>query len=301
MRILVTGKRGQLALSLAEQARGRLDVEVITVGRPELDLACPETIQLAIAHCRPDLVVSAAAYTAVDEAERAKDVAFAVNAVGAGAVARAAARLGVPVIHVSTDYVFDGCKDGSYAEDDTPAPLGVYGASKLAGERAVAAANHRHLIFRTGWVYSPFGTNFVKTVLNLAENREEIAVVADQWGNPTSALDLADAVLDACLAWGRQTDLSAIYHLVGTGAANRAGLARHVLSASRAHGGPWAHVREIGTTEFAGKARRPRNSCLSTARFAATFGRALPDWLQSVDAAVKRLVSPSDRASRRIS
>ncbi|WP_292090156.1 NAD(P)-dependent oxidoreductase, partial [Mesorhizobium sp.] len=159
------------------------------VGRPALDLARPETVFAALAEARPDIVVSAAAYTNVDQAEDEKELAFAVNATGAGKVAEAAAGLGVPVIHLSTDYVFDGAKDSAYVETDATAPLGVYGASKLAGEKAVAAANPRHLILRTAWVYSPFGRNFVKTMLRLASDRDEISVVADQWGNPTSALD----------------------------------------------------------------------------------------------------------------
>ncbi|HXV30897.1 MAG TPA: dTDP-4-dehydrorhamnose reductase, partial [Sinorhizobium sp.] len=232
MRIVVTGCKGQLALSLAERALGRTDLEVVTLGRPELDLARPQTILPAIALCRPSLVVSAAAYTAVDQAEDDRDMAFAVNAVGAGAVAEAGARLGVPVIHISTDYVFDGTRQGDHAEDDAPAPLSVYGASKLAGEKAVAAANPRHLILRTGWVYSPFGKNFVKTMLQLAMDRDEIAVVADQWGNPSSALDIADAVLDASIALiqSRQGPVPGIYHLAGTGTVSRADLARHVLS-----------------------------------------------------------------------
>jgi dTDP-4-dehydrorhamnose reductase len=194
MKIAVTGTKGQVALALIERARALPHVEVFTLGRPEFDLARPETIWPALGYLRPQLVVSAAAYTAVDQAEREPKLAYGINATGAGAVAEAATRLGVPVIHLSTDYVFDGKKQGRYRETDTPAPLNVYGASKLAGEIAVAAANPRHLILRTSWVYSPFGTNFVKTMLQLASAREEIAVVADQRGNPSSALDIAAAV-----------------------------------------------------------------------------------------------------------
>ncbi|RVJ30245.1 SDR family oxidoreductase, partial [Sinorhizobium medicae] len=178
MRIVVTGCKGQLARSLLEQARGLPGTEVILIGRPQLDLTDPPTILAAIEPHRPDLVVSAAAFTAVDQAEGEPETAFAVNAFGAEAVAGAAASLGAPVLHVSTDYVFDGSKHGSYAEDDMPAPFSVYGASKLAGELAVAEANPRHVILRTGWVYSPFGKNFIKTILRLAGEHEEIAVVA---------------------------------------------------------------------------------------------------------------------------
>ncbi|RUV09947.1 dTDP-4-dehydrorhamnose reductase, partial [Mesorhizobium sp. M7A.T.Ca.TU.009.01.3.1] len=194
MRLVVTGRDGQVAASLLEAGQAAAGVEVIAIGRPQLDLARPDTVIEAIAAAKPDIVVSAAAYTAVDQAEDEPDLAFAVNAAGAGEVAQAASRLGVPVIHLSTDYVFDGTKDAAYVETDATAPRSVYGASKLAGEQAVASANPRHLILRTAWVYSPFGKNFVKTMLRLAADRDEIAVVADQWGNPTSALDIADAI-----------------------------------------------------------------------------------------------------------
>lgn len=297
MRIVVTGCNGQLARSLVERSRERADIEVVTVGRPHLDLARAETILPAIDGCRPDLVVSAAAYTAVDQAEAEPELALAVNATGAGAVSEAAARLGLPVIHVSTDYVFDGSKEGAYVEDDPPAPLSVYGATKLAGEKTVAAANPRHLILRTAWVYSPFGKNFVKTMLRLAENREEVQVVADQWGNPSSALDIAEAVLQVAARMIQATDGSVfgVYHLVGTGVTNRADLARHVLAVSRTRGGPWALVRDVTTAEFPTPARRPANSSLSTARFAATFGCVMPAWQHSVETAVERLLRDGRR------
>ncbi|MGK9200696.1 MULTISPECIES: dTDP-4-dehydrorhamnose reductase [Sinorhizobium] len=292
MRIAVTGCEGQLALSLVERSGRWPGVEVLTIGRPHLDLTEPATILPAIERCRPDLVVSAAAYTAVDQAESEPETAFATNAFGAGAVAEAAACLEVPIIHISTDYVFDGSKQGSYAESDTPAPLSVYGASKLAGETAVAEATPRHLILRTGWVYSSFGKNFVKTILRLAEDREDIAVVADQRGNPSSAIDLADAILDISARLTKSDEDAAfgLYHLAGTGAVNRADFARHALSASRAEGGPWAHVREITTGAFPTPASRPLNSSLSSAKFTAAFGRAMPAWQDSVERIVRRLV-----------
>ncbi|MDK1374731.1 MULTISPECIES: dTDP-4-dehydrorhamnose reductase [unclassified Sinorhizobium] len=296
MRIVVTGCKGQLAQSLVERAHGWPDIEIVAVGRPDLDLARMETILPAIERCRPDLVVSAAAYTAVDQAESEAEKAFAINALGAGAVAEAAAALDVPVIHLSTDYVFDGTKEGSYCEDDAAAPLSLYGASKLAGERAVITANPFHLVLRTGWVYSPVGKNFVKTMLRLAEDHEEIAVVADQWGNPSSALDLADAILSAAgLMTQRNRDqVSGIYHLSGTGIASRADLARHVLSVSGTHGGPSARVRNVPTTDFPAPARRPANSSLCCARFAETFGWTMRAWQPSVETTVRRLLR--DRA-----
>ncbi|TSD99634.1 dTDP-4-dehydrorhamnose reductase [Mesorhizobium intechi] len=292
MRLVVTGREGQVVSSLLEA--GQLaGVDVIAIGRPRLDLANPDTVIEAIAAAKPDIVVSAAAYTAVDQAEDEPDLAFRVNAVGAGKVAQAAARLGVPVIHLSTDYVFDGSASGDYVETDATAPASVYGASKLAGEQAVAAANPRNLILRTAWVYSPFGKNFVKTMLRLAADRDEIAVVADQWGNPTSALDIADAILHAAATLHRNKDFAAFgtYHLAGTGETNWSGFARHILDTSRVSGGPSARVRDITTADYPTKARRPANSRLSSAKFASAFGWSAPDWRLSTQAVVRRVLS----------
>jgi dTDP-4-dehydrorhamnose reductase len=289
MRIAVTGRTGQVALSLAERAARSHTVTLL--GRPALDLAQPATILPALEAACPDLVINAAAYTAVDAAEDDRDAAFLVNAEGAGHVAAAAARLGVPVIQLSTDYVFDGTAFAPYNETAATNPLGVYGASKLAGEAAVAAANPRHLIVRTAWVYSPFGRNFVRTMLTLAQTRDEVGVVADQHGNPTSALDIADGLLAAATAlaapgftaWGT-------YHLAGTNETTWAGLARAVFEASRELGGPAANVRDLSTAEYPTRARRPANSRLATEKFARTFGGAAPDWHASVAVVVRRLL-----------
>ncbi|MEX2319509.1 MAG: dTDP-4-dehydrorhamnose reductase [Bauldia sp.] len=298
MKIVVTGKTGQVARSLIERASASGSVEVVALGRPELDLLDATSIAKGIAAARPDIVVSAAAYTAVDRAEDEPDLAHAVNAVGAGRVAEAAAEAGAPVIHLSTDYVFDGTGEEPHGEDDAPGPLGVYGQSKLAGERAVMAANPRHVILRTAWLYSPFGSNFVRTMLRLASYRDEIPVVADQWGNPTSALDVADGVLRiATILQGKGTAFpSGIYHLAGAGATNWSGLARHVFAVSRALGGPHATVRDIASADYPTKARRPANSRLAMARFAATCGWVPPDWRQSTEEVVARLVGAGDNA-----
>jgi dTDP-4-dehydrorhamnose reductase len=300
VRLTVTGREGQVAASLLQAGRRHVGVEVIAIGRPQLDLARPDTVIEALAASRPDLVVSAAAYTAVDQAEDEPEIAFAVNAVGAGKVAEAAARLGVPVIHLSTDYVFDGTGAGAYVETDATAPLSVYGASKLAGEQAVAAANPRHLILRTAWVYSPFGRNFVKTMLQLAAEHDEIAVVADQWGNPTSALDIAEAILhSATMLHGNKGFAPfGVYHLAGAGDTNRSGFARHVLDTSRALGGPYAQVRDIATADYPTKAQRPRNSRLSPAKFASVFRWAAPDWRNAAELVVAHLVGHRSRAGR---
>lgn len=295
MRIAVTGREGQVACSLVEAAQGDRGNEIIAVGRPTLDLTHPETVLSAIEAARPDLVVSAAAYTAVDQAEDEPELAFAVNDKGAGAVAAAAASLGVPVIHLSTDYVFDGAKDTPYLERDEPAPRSVYGASKLAGERAVAAANPSHIVLRTAWVFSPFGKNFLKTMLRLAAEREMVSVVADQWGNPTSAHDIADvivrmkeAVVDGALAPG-------VYHFTAEGATNWADFAREILAASRKHGGPFAEVRNIATTDYPTKASRPANSRLATEKLTKGIGWQGPEWKKSMEAVVVRLLDSADR------
>ena len=292
MRIAVTGRDGQVAQSLAERARDGTGVEVVLVGRPEFDLAVPETIAPALAAARPDLVVSAAAYTAVDQAEDEAAIAHAVNGAGAGLVAGAAAQLGVPVIHLSTDYVFDGTKSGPYVEEDPTNPVGVYGASKLAGELAVAAANAHHVILRTAWVYSPFGKNFVKTMLRLAAQRDELTVVADQFGNPTSALDIADAILHIArtLPTVGQGRGCGVFHLAGTGSVNWSGFTRQIMECSGRRGGPVASVRDISTSDYPTKARRPANSCLSTEKLAATYGWTAPRWQASLDRVVERLL-----------
>ena len=284
----MTGKQGQVALSLAERAGP--DAKVILLGRPELDLAEPASISAAIAAARADVVVNAAAYTAVDKAETERDMAFAVNGAGAGAVAAAAQALGVPIIHLSTDYVFDGSKAAPYIEADPTAPLGVYGASKLAGEQAVLAAHPGAVICRTAWVYSPFGANFVKTMLRLADTRDELGVVVDQIGNPTSALDIADCVLALAGKLAGQQAAPGIFHMTGSGEASWADLAEAIFAASAAHGGPSARVRRITTADYPTPAPRPANSRLDCRKLAATYGLSLPDWRPSLAAVTARLI-----------
>ncbi len=193
MRIAVTGATGQVATSLVERAGP--GVEIVALGRPAFDLTDRAAVLAGLEAARPDVIVNAAAYTAVDKAEAEDALALRVNGEGAGHVAEAAARLGVPLLHLSTDYVFDGALDRPYREDDPTGPTGAYGRSKLAGEKEVAAACENSVILRTAWVYSPFGVNFVRTMLRLGESREEVGVVADQRGNPTSALDIADGLI----------------------------------------------------------------------------------------------------------
>lgn len=292
MRLLVTGTKGQVVTSLVERAGAAGDAEIVTYGRPALDLTDPASVARAFERAEGDVVVSAAAYTAVDRAEDEPETAMAVNGAGAEAVARAAAALGLPVVQLSTDYVFSGAGERPWREDDAPEPQGAYGASKLEGERRVAAANPRHLILRTAWVYSPFGGNFVKTMLRLAAERDEVAVVADQWGNPTSALDIADGILHLSRRLTSERDAApwGLYHLAGTGAINWSGFARRVFEASARCGGPRAAVRDIATRDYPTKARRPLNSRLSAERLRNRFGWHAPDWQESTDEVVRRLV-----------
>jgi dTDP-4-dehydrorhamnose reductase len=266
----------------------------VPLGRPELDLSeAPETVVSAIKASRPEAIVSAAAYTAVDKAESDPDTAFAVNARGAGAVAQAARSLGVPLIHLSTDYVFDGSKPSPYTEDDVPAPASVYGASKLAGEEAVLSTQPDAVILRTAWVYSPFGASFPRTMLRLAAERDEIGVVADQRGNPTSALDIADGVLAvlANLVTDKSPARRGVFHMTASGEASWAEFAEAIFAVSSAAGGPSARVRHITTAGYPAAAKRPANSRLDCSKLSTVHGVRLPDWRLSTAEVVIRLIA----------
>lgn len=292
MRILITGREGQVAQSLVERARGR-GVDILMLGRPELDLAgSADAIIAAVEAVQPDAIVSAAAYTLVDNAESEPDLAYAVNERGAGAIACAASRLEVPLIHLSTDYVFDGTKAEPYLEDDVARPAGVYGASKLAGEEAVLAQHDDCAVLRTAWVYSPFGANFVKTILRLAQDRDELSVVADQRGNPTSALDIAEAVLSVAANLRAQSgpELRGVFHMTAAGEASWAELADAVFDAAARLGGPSAKVKYISTRDYPTAAKRPANSRLDCSRLEQSHGVRLPDWRDSLQVVVERLV-----------
>lgn len=292
MRILVTGREGQVARSLVERGPGQ-GAEIVTLGRPELDLAEPiDAIVSAIEAAKPEIIISAAAYTQVDKAESEPELAFAINERGAGAVARAAARLNVPLIHLSTDYVFDGSKTDPYIEADETRPAGVYGASKLAGEQAVLAEHDNTAVLRTAWVFSPFGANFVKTMLRLAGMRNEVGVVADQRGNPTCALDIADAVLAVAtnLYPSGEQEARGVFHMTAAGEASWADFAEAIFEASLRAGGPSAKVNRITTADYPTPAKRPVNSRLDCSRLERIHRVRLPDWRESLQAVVERLV-----------
>jgi dTDP-4-dehydrorhamnose reductase len=291
MRLLVTGRNGQVATALAERSADVGNIETVALGRPELDLEQPDTVIAAILAAKPDVVVNAAAYTAVDKAESEPERAFAANRDGARAAAQAAAELGVPFVQLSTDYVYPGDKPDPYAEGDATGPLGVYGRSKLEGEEAVKAAHPAPLIFRTSWVYSPFGANFVKTMLRVGREREVVRVVDDQLGNPTSAIDIADAILRvAPMLPGAP---GGTYHLCGTGSTSWYGFARRIFAESAAHGGPAPRVEAITTAEYPTPAKRPANSRMDSAQFAQRFGFVLRPWEEATAETVARLLAAS--------
>jgi dTDP-4-dehydrorhamnose reductase len=292
VRLLMTGRAGQLAQSLAHRAAGRADLELRFAARPQVDLAQPGSIAAAIRRERPDIVINAAAYTAVDEAEDHPEVAHRINADAAGEAAGAAAEVDAGIIQISTDYVFGGGgNDRPYRENDPMQPLGVYGRSKLAGEELVRAANPRHAILRTAWLYSPFGWNFVKSMVAAARARPVLTVVDDQHGSPTSALDLADAVLALVERWRGGTERAGgvTYHVAGSGVTSWCGLAEAVIGEGRQLGLPAAEVRPIRTEEWPTRAERPRYSALDSGKFAAEIGFSMPGWRTSVGLVVRQL------------
>jgi len=292
--ILLLGASGQvgceLAIALAPLGR------VTALDRGAADLSRPDTLPAIVAAHHADTVVIAAAYTAVDRAESEPQLARTVNAVAPGVIAAAAAAQGASVVYYSTDYVFDGTKADAYDESDPTLPLSVYGATKLEGERAVASAAPRHLIFRTSWVFSAHGVNFVKTVLRLAAQQASLRIVADQTGAPTSAALVAQttaSVLAQMTGAAADDPRWGTYHLTAAGSVTWNAYARYVLTHAHGAGAPLragpADVEAITTAQYPVAARRPANSRLNTKRIVTTFGVTLPDWTVGVDAVLTQL------------
>lgn len=279
MRVLLLGGSGQVGHAL--QARASFANEFVAATRRDCDLTDVESLRMLVRRVRPEVIINAAAYTAVDKAESDREICYAVNSTAPGVMAQEAAVLGAKLVHYSTDYVFDGTKTGTYAEDDPTGPLNVYGASKLAGEGAIAAASGEFLILRTSWVYSNHGANFLRTMLRLGAERPELRIVADQHGAPTSADAIANAtvkILENAAAMGWRKGL---FHMTAAGATTWHGFAGAIFA--RAAGRKPALV-PITTAEYPTPARRPVNSVLSNDRFAAAFGFRLPHWEEQLDA-----------------
>jgi dTDP-4-dehydrorhamnose reductase len=297
MRLLIAGWQGQIARGLVEAAPACPDVKACAVGRAALDICEARSIERALAQIEPTIVINSAAYTAVDKAETDQERAFALNRDGARLLAEAAARRGIPIIHISTDYVYGGRKSGAYVEDDPAEPATVFGRSKLEGEAALAAANPRHVILRTAWVFSPTGRNFVKTMLAQAAEHKAVRVVDDQRGSPTYAPHLVAAILELArqlsgkkAGEGSEDGPWGVYHAAGSGTTTWRGFAEEVFRHSSALGGPAAEVRPIASADYPTPAPRPANSQLDCTKLERTFGVRLPAWQAGVAECVERLL-----------
>jgi len=291
-RILVIGKTGQVATAIATRAAEQGLSDVTLMGREAIDLAEPGAAAPRIAEAAPEVVVNAAAYTAVDRAEEETALANRINGDAVGEIAAGAAAAGAALIHLSTDYVYPGTKDGPYTEDDPTDPVNAYGASKLAGEQAALVANPRTVVLRTAWVYAPWGKNFVLTMLRLAD-RERLTVVEDQHGQPTSALDIAAACLDIAprlAASGPETPLWGVYHYAGAGPTTWADFARAVFEEARTLGliATAPEVAGIPTRDYPTPARRPANSTLDCSRFERTFDLPTVPWQDALVETLRR-------------
>lgn len=279
MKILVTGRNGQVAQSMLHSTQE--GVEIVALGRPELDITDKTSIAKAVQVYKPDIVVNAAAYTAVDKAETEIQEAFAVNRDGAKNVAEVAQDNGLPIIHISTDYVFNGQNENGYKEDDAPGPLNVYGLSKLEGEWGVMEANPNHIILRTAWVYSQFGNNFVKTMIRLAQTHDEINVVSDQWGTPTSA----DFIANNIITIGKQVtgkippqNWRGIFHLVPDGKTNWADFARKIFNSTTTANERNVVVHSIPSIAYKTACVRPANSLLNNIKTKTCFSLKFQTW-----------------------
>ena len=286
--ILVFGRNGQVARELAGLAEGT-GRDMVFAGRATLDLADHGRIDGLIAQVGPSAVINAAAYTAVDRAESDPGAAFALNRDAPAAMAAVCARRDLPFVHFSTDYVFDGTLDRPYVETDLTGPTSVYGLSKLAGEEAVRSAGGRAITLRTSWVYGAYGTNFVKNMLRLARDRDEISVVADQIGRPTWSRDCAEAAVLAVDALARDPGLAGLYHLSGAGDASWAELAAATFAESARHGGPVATVRPITTDDYPTPAKRPANSRLDCGKIEAALPWRRRPWRESLAACMNQM------------
>ncbi|MDH4189996.1 MAG: dTDP-4-dehydrorhamnose reductase [Betaproteobacteria bacterium] len=283
MKLLVTGRDGQVGAELVH-ALAALG-EVIATDRAALDLADPEAIRRVLRETKPEVIVNAAAYTAVDRAEAEAGLALKINGDAPGLLAEEARRLGALLVHYSTDYVFDGEKAAPYVEDDPTHPLGVYGRTKLAGERAIAASGARHLILRTSWVYGARGRNFLMAILARARSGQPLRVVADQVGAPTSSAAIARATAELLKIVAGFSGAEGLYHFTAAGETSWHGFAQAIVAGA----GLKVDVAPIATSEYPTAARRPKNSRLDNGKLARAFGLRLPDWRSQLDEVMRQL------------
>jgi dTDP-4-dehydrorhamnose reductase len=280
MKILVTGCHGQVGHALTQYLQGLGEIHAL--GREQLDLSCSESIRAVMQSLQPAMVINAAAYTAVDQAESEEALALRINAEAPGILAEEAVKIGASLIHYSTDYVFDGSKQGAWTEDDPVSPLSAYGRSKLAGERAIAATGVAHLILRTSWVYGLHGKNFLLTMLRLAQSRDSLSIVDDQIGAPTWSHTIAKATANIVRNFSRPEkieELSGVYHLCASGHTSWYGFAQAIFSHPAVHQRPV--LQAISTAQYPTPARRPANSVMDTEKFRQCFGE-LPSWQEAL-------------------
>ena len=295
--ILVFGAEGQTGRELIALA-SRRKIAAVGLSRAEADITQAEIVRAAIERHRPELVVNAAGYTAVDRAESEPKLARTANVEGAAIVAASSARAGMPLVHLSTDYVFDGKKSGAYVENDPIAPLSVYGRSKAKGEAAVREAQPHHVILRTSWVYGVHGKNFLKTVLRQANERDELTMVADQFGCPTATADIAEAIVLLAPHLVADANVSGIYHFAGTGRTSWHGFATEIVARQSPFTGRNPRIVAITTADYPTAARRPKNSTLDCARFQMIFGHSARPWQERVAETVDLLLRSARAAAR---
>jgi dTDP-4-dehydrorhamnose reductase len=301
MRILAAGWHGQIASAFMQIAPQRKDISAFAIGRPGLDICEPRSVERALGDIRPDVLINLAGYTDVDGAESEPELAFALNSAGARLLAEAAARRNVPIIHISTSYVFDGRKTSAYVETDETAPSTIYGKSKLAGEAEVQKANPKHIILRTEWIHSPFGRCFVSNIVQRAQLGMPLKVVNDQYGNPTYAPHLVDVILEVAayltsrppenIPWG-------VFHAAGSGTATWYDVAQEVLVKSGQLTGLSFSLGAIPSAEYSTRTQRSPNSQLDCSKLEQIFGVRLPAWQEGVRECVERLLAPGSSARR---
>lgn len=291
MKILVTGAHGQVGKELSVTA-SKLGHEVMTTGRIELDITEAQSVEIYIKNNLPDIVINAAAYTAVDKAEQQQDQAYAINHLGAKNIAIACAKHNIPLLHISTDYVFDGSKTEPYNEDDTVSPLGIYGKSKWQGEEVIRKQLKQYIILRVAWVFGAHGNNFVKTMLRLGKDRDELNVVADQFGGPSPAKNIAETLIRLAEKFEQNKNLQwGTYHYCGHSKTTWCEFAKEIFKQANEIGllENEVTVNPITTSEYPTPAKRPSNSMLNCTKLLNTFGIEMPDWREAVNEVLTEL------------